>query len=112
MATTSAASGALNVNPADLIQAAAGYEELALRAQMISPRVVEQVQQVIATHGAMGYSTALGIVAGLISKAAKVDAKTADFVQYGQRLTEHAAAYTTGDSAMADKVSSVPIASV
>ncbi|MFV8169761.1 type VII secretion target [Mycobacterium sp. DBP42] len=112
MATTSAASGALNVNPADLTAAAGGYEELAQRAQMISPQAVDLVQKVIATHGPMGYSTAIGIIAGLLAKVEKVEAKSADFVLYAQRLTEHGVSYRSGDGAMADGLSSIQIPSV
>lgn len=111
MATTSAASGALNVNPADLIAAAGGYEALALRAQTISPQAVELVQKVIATHGPMGYSTAIGIIVGLLAKVEKVEGKSADFVQYGQRLTEHSVSYRSGDGTMADGISSIQIPS-
>ncbi|AGB27277.1 Protein of unknown function (DUF2580) (plasmid) [Mycobacterium sp. JS623] len=87
----------LDVNPADLLRAADNYAELQLRAAAIGPKAVEEVQRIIATHGPMGYPLAVGVVAGLARRQAALDAKAANFGQYSQRFTEHAAAYRDQD---------------
>ncbi|HYB34869.1 MAG TPA: type VII secretion target [Mycobacterium sp.] len=88
----------LNVNPADLHQAAGDCAELAARAAPISPQAVDQVNRVIATHGPTGYPVAVGIVAGLVSREARVTGKAADFTAYSQRFTVHAATYRGVDA--------------
>jgi len=84
----------LDVNPADLQRAAENYAELQARATALGPHAAEEVQRIIATHGAIGYPLAVGVVAGLAQRQAALDAKAADFATYSQRFTEHAAAYT------------------
>ena len=87
----------LNVNPADLLHVADLYTELQTRAAAIGPQAVEEVQRVIASHGAMGYPVAVGIVTNLARKQAALNTKAADFGHYSQRFTEHAATYTSQD---------------
>ncbi len=87
----------LDVNPGDLLGVADEYAELQARALAIGPRVVEEVERIIATHGAMGYPAALGIVVGLAREQAAVDMKAAHFGQYSQRFIEHAATYASED---------------
>lgn len=87
----------LDVDPADLTRAAGDYAELQLRAAAIGPKAAEEVQRIIATHGAMGYPLAVGVVAGLARRQADLDTKAAHFGQYSQRFTEHAAAYRDQD---------------
>lgn len=96
----------LDVNPADLLATAASYESLAARASAISPRVLQELQAIIATHGAMGYPAAVGILSSLAPEEARVIAKAAQFAAAGQRFTEHAAAYRSQDADGADKITS------
>lgn len=102
----------LNANPADLLATATTYEALATRAESISPRAVEEVQAIIATHGVMGYPTAVGILTALAPKEARVVAKTAQFHAAGRRFTEHAATYRGQDAAGADEFASVTVPTV
>lgn len=97
----------LNVNPADLHKAADEYTHLQACAARITPQAVEEVNRIIATHGLMGYPAAVGIVAGLARREAKVAAKAAEFGQYAQRFTEHAATYRGEDAAGAGRMSGV-----
>ncbi|ORX13061.1 type VII secretion target [Mycobacterium xenopi] len=92
----------LNVNPADLLQVADAYDELATRAALMSPQAVVEVRRIAQTHGPMGYPTAVGITAGLAAREPAVSAKAADFTVYSQRFTDHAAAYTSTDADAAD----------
>ena len=87
----------LNVNPADLLRAAADYTELQARAAAISPQAVAEVQRISATHGPMGYPVAVGVVTNLARRQAALDTKAAQFGQYSQRFTEHAATYASQD---------------
>ncbi|ORX11373.1 type VII secretion target [Mycobacterium xenopi] len=90
--------GSLDVTPADLLKAADDYAVLAQRTAVIGPQAAEEVERVIASHGPMGYPTAVGIVAGLESREAQVSAKAADFATYAQRFAEHAATYQSVDA--------------
>jgi hypothetical protein len=96
--------GKLDVNPADLHKAVEDYAELAARAAAISPRAVDEVNRIMATHGPMGYPAAVGIVAGLAAREAQVNAKAADFTAYAQRFTEHAATFVGEDAAAAARM--------
>jgi hypothetical protein len=96
--------GHLNVNPADLRQAADNYAELQARAAAISPQAVEEVNRIIATHGPMGYPAAVGIVTGLARREAQLAAKSADFGQYSERFNEHAATYVGEDAEGAARI--------
>ncbi|WP_292981282.1 type VII secretion target [Mycobacterium sp.] len=87
----------LNVNPADLLRTAQRYTDLAARTGQLSPQATAEVQRVAATHGPMGYPTAVGIAAALSHTEPPLTAKTVDFQSYSQRFTEHAATYTTED---------------
>lgn len=96
--------GALDVNPADLLRFADAYSELATRAAQISPQAAQEVQRIADTHGLMGYPTAVGIAAGLAKAEGPLQAKVDDFDAYAQRLTEHAATYTSADGGGAAKL--------
>ncbi|MDO2394822.1 type VII secretion target [Mycobacterium avium subsp. hominissuis] len=89
--------GKLDVNPADLHNAADEYAQLQAAAAAIGPQAVDEVNRIIATHGAMGYPVAVGVVAGLARRQAQLDRKAADFGRYAERFTEHAAEYQAGD---------------
>lgn len=92
----------LNVNPGDLLRFADAYSELAARAAQISPQAAAELQRIAATHGPMGYPTAVGIAAGLAKADGPLQAKVADFTTYSQRFTEHTATYTKTDKDGAD----------
>jgi len=89
--------GKLDVTPADLHRAADDYADLQARAAAVGPQAVEEVNRIIATHGAMGYPVAVGVVAGLARRAAAVSAAAARFGQYGERFTGHATTYLSTD---------------
>lgn len=89
----------LDVRPADLINVAGQYADLARQASAIGPLAVEEVNRIIASHGAMGYPVAVGVVASLARKQALVEAKVVDFGMYADRFSEHAATYRDQDSA-------------
>ena len=95
---SSGGDGHLDVNPADLYQAADDYTELAARVAAISPRAAEELQRIIATHGVMGYPAAVGIAANLTAQEAALTGKAADFTRHAERFTEHAATYVTTDA--------------
>lgn len=95
----SAQGNKLDVNPADLTNAAGEYADLQRQAAAIGPQALEEVNRIIATHGAMGYPVAVGVVAGLARKQARMDAQIAQFGVYSERFTEHRAAYEGQDSA-------------
>ena len=83
------------------------YTELQARAAAISPQAVEEVNRIIASHGAMGYPVAVGVVAGLARRQARLQAQTAQFGVYSARFTEHAATYTTEDAEAAARISDI-----
>ena len=83
--------GKLDVTPADLNNVADQYAELQTAAAAIGPQAVDEVNRIIATHGAMGYPVAVGVVAGLARRQAQVEGKAADFGRYAERFNEHAA---------------------
>ena len=87
----------LDVNPADLNNVAEQYRELQMRAAALGPQAVEEVNRIIATHGDMGYPVAVGVVAGLARRQARLEAKANDFGVYASRFDEHAAAYKSQD---------------
>lgn len=97
----------LNVNPADLNNVSDQYAQLQARAAAISPQAVEEVNRIIASHGAMGYPVAVGVVAGLARRQARLQAQTAQFGVYSARFTEHAATYTTEDAEAAARISDI-----
>lgn len=99
--------GKLDVNPADLTNASEQYAELQAAAAAIGPQAVDEVNRIIASHGAMGYPVAVGVVAGLARRQAMLEKKAADFGVYSTRFTEHAASYQTGDSDGAQRIQSV-----
>lgn len=94
-----AGAGHVRVNPADLNNAADQYTELQMAAAAIGPQAVDEVNRIIASHGAMGYPVAVGVVAGLARRQARVEGKAADFGVYATRLNEHAATYLDQDQA-------------
>ncbi|OFJ51850.1 hypothetical protein BEL07_20535 [Mycolicibacterium grossiae] len=94
-----AGAGHVRVNPADLNNAADQYIELQMAAAAIGPQAVDEVNRIIASHGAMGYPVAVGVVAGLARRQARVEGKAADFGVYATRLNEHAATYLDQDQA-------------
>ena len=102
-----AGAGKLDVNPADLHNVADQYAELQTAAAAIGPQAVDEVNRIIATHGAMGYPVAVGVVAGLARRQARVEGKAADFGVYAARFREHAATYQTGDLEGAARYQSV-----
>ncbi|WP_304118919.1 hypothetical protein [Mycolicibacterium bacteremicum] len=89
----------LDVTPADLARVADQYAALQQQSAAIGPHALSVVNQIIATHGAMGYPVAVGVVAGLARRQAQLDSKTAQFGVYSSRFTEHAAAYQHQDAA-------------
>ena len=89
----------LDVNPADLNNVANQYADLQRQAAAIGPAAVDEVNRIIATHGAMGYPVAVGVVAGLAQKQAAMEAKTAQWGVYADRFNEHAATYRGQDAA-------------
>lgn len=97
----------LNVNPADLLQAADDYTELAARAARICPQAVTEVNAIVQTHGPIGYPAAVGILAGLAAPEQAVQAKAAQFGRYAERFTGHAATYTDQDQAAAAKFDAI-----
>ena len=99
--------GKLDVTPADLNNVADQYAELQIAAAAIGPQAVDEVNRIIATHGAMGYPVAVGVVAGLGRRQAQVEGKAADFGVYAARFREHAATYQTGDLEGAARYQSV-----
>lgn len=90
--------GSLKVNPADLHASADQYTALATQVAAISPDLVAQANQIIASHGAMGYPVAIGILRGLVAKETPLAAKADDFVTYATRFSEHANTYAGTDS--------------
>jgi hypothetical protein len=95
--------GELNVDPRDLLRVAASYQELGLRAQLISPQAQAEVQRIADTHGLIGMPTAVGIAAGMANAEGPLNQKIKDFDEYSQRFTEHAATYTSQDKEAADQ---------
>ena len=93
--------------PADLNNVSDQYAELQTAAAAISPQAVEEVNRIIASHGAMGYPVAVGVVAGLARRQARLQAQTAQFGVYSARFTEHAATYTTEDAEAAARISDI-----
>ena len=66
-------------------------------AAAIGPQAVDEVNRIIATHGAMGYPVAVGVVAGLARRQAQVEGKAVAFGRYAERFNEHAATYISQD---------------
>ena len=93
--------GHLNVNPADLFRAADDYTELAARTAQLPAQALAEIQRIAASHGPMGFPTALGIAAGMAARESAVQAKAAQFEQYAHTFTGHAAAYIDQDRAAA-----------
>ena len=87
----------LDANSADLNNVADQYAELQTAAAAIGPQAVDEVNRIIATHGAMGYPVAVGVVAGLARRQAQVEGKAVAFGRYAERFNEHAAAYISQD---------------
>ena len=87
----------LDVNPADLRNVAEQYTQLQTAAASLGPQAVDEVSRIIASHGAMGYPVAVGVVAGLARRQAALEKKAADFGTYATRFQEHAASYELGD---------------
>ena len=95
--------GHLDVEPADLVQVAGQYSALQTAAATLGPHAVDEVNRIIASHGAMGFPVAVGVVAGLARRQAALDAKVADFGRYAERLIEHAATYRDADHQSAQR---------
>ncbi|WP_255799658.1 type VII secretion target [Mycobacteroides abscessus] len=100
-----AAGNKLDVNPADLDAVAARYGELGTEMSTLPARGIEQINQVIATHGVMGYPVAVGMAAGMVKADEKLAAKIKDFVDHHQRtFIEHAATYRATDAGGASEI--------
>lgn len=99
--------GQLNVNPADLLKVAGEYSDLSARVAQLSPEAVEQVRSIAATHGPMGYPTAVGVAMGLASREPAMLDKAAQFDGHAARFTGHAAAYVDQDRAAAKKFDAI-----
>ncbi len=99
--------GQLNVNPADLLKAASDYSDLAARAAQLPPQAIAQIQSIAASHGPMGYPTAVGITAGLATREPAVQSQAVQFGQYADRFTGHAATYIDADRAAAAKLDAI-----
>ena len=97
----------LNVNPSLLLGAASDYAELSTRVAQLAPQALTEVQRISNSHGLIGYPTAVGLAAGLAKAEQPVLTKAADFQDYSQRLTEHAATYTDQDQRAARDTKSV-----
>src|ERR1700754_581360 len=96
----------LSVTPADLVQIADSYRELATQAARISPEAVAQVQMISQTHGLLGYSSAVGVAAGLAAREGLLLSKISDFTSNAERFTEHASGYLREDAQGAQRVRS------
>ncbi len=94
-------SGQLNVAPVELLRFAEAYADLGAQTAALVPRATQALQQVIATHGAMGYPVALGIAAGLATQEPALSGKSTDFSEHSRRFTEHADTYAGQDKANA-----------
>ena len=99
--------GHLDVEPADLVQVAGQYSALQTAAATLGPHAVDEVNRIIASHGAMGFPVAVGVVAGLARRQAALDAKVADFGRYAERFIEHAAAYRDADHQGAQRYAAI-----
>lgn len=99
----------LNVNPGDLLAAAANYEDLAARAALISPLAASEVQRIAATHGPMGLPVAVGVAAGVAKADASLQNKIKDFHTYTGRFTEHATTYRQTDAEGARAIRAVDL---
>lgn len=99
--------GHLNVDPTQLLAAAADYSELSIRTALLSPQAAAEVQRIADSHGLIGYPAALGIAAGLANAEQPVLTKASDFQTYSQNLTEHAATYTDQDQRAASDLKAV-----
>jgi hypothetical protein len=109
---TGEGAGKLDVTPADLNNVADQYAELqTAAAAAIGPQAVDEVNRIIATHGAMGFPVAVGVVAGLARRQAQVEGKAAEFGRYAERFNEHAATYFDQDQAGARGYRGVQFAS-
>ena len=91
----------LNVEPAELLAHADSYLGLAAAMRTISPNVAERIMEIADSHGPIALPAVVGMVKGLAPHEAAVLAQATKFDLNGQRLTEHAAAYTAEDSAAA-----------
>lgn len=97
----------LNVEYSDLSRVSGEYAELQAQAAALSPLAAEEAQRIIASHGPMGYPVAVGVVAGLARRDARVQAKASDFGQYSERFLEHEATYRDADHAGAQGYSAL-----
>jgi excreted virulence factor EspC (type VII ESX diderm) len=99
--------GQLNVNPTDLVKAAAGYTDLAARVAQLPPLAVAALQSIAASHGPMGYPTAVGVAVGLASREPAVQGTAVQFRDYADRFTGHASTYVDADRAAAAKLDAI-----
>ena len=91
----------LNVEPAELLAHADRYSGLAAAMHTISPNVAERIMEIADSHGPIALPAVVGMVKRLAPHEASVLAQATKFDLNGQRLTEHAAAYTAEDTAAA-----------
>ncbi len=89
--------GRLNVNPGDLCRAADDYSELGAATARLPPLAAAEVERIAATHGPMGYPTAVGIAMGMAAREHSVQDIAAQFGQYADRFTTHASTYRDED---------------
>ena len=91
----------LNVNPADLYRAADDYTELAARTAQLLVQALAEIQRIAASHGPMGFPTAVGVAARMAARESAVQAKAAQLEQYADNFSGHAGAYIDQDRAAA-----------
>ncbi len=100
--------GGLNVNPRDLIAVADAYAELSRRLPQLASRTVEEMQNVLATHGPMGYPVAAGIASGTGPAVGELESLAGKFADYSQRFDGSAGEYAAEDRAAAMDFKTAP----
>ncbi|HLR99564.1 hypothetical protein H7J77_01555 [Mycolicibacillus parakoreensis] len=100
--------GGLKVNPGDLIAVADAYAELSRRLPHRTARTVEEIQNVLATHGTMGYPVAVGIARATAPAASEVEALSGEFADYSQRFDDSAGQYVAEDRVAAVSFKTAP----
>jgi hypothetical protein len=84
-----------------LYRAGDDYTELAYRTAQLPAQALAEIRRIAASHGPMGIPTALGIASGMAARESAVQVKAAQFEQYADNFTGHAAAYIGQDRAAA-----------
>ncbi|SIC62415.1 Protein of uncharacterised function (DUF2580) [Mycobacteroides abscessus subsp. abscessus] len=89
----------LDVDPADLTRIAERYRDLGTQMAALPTQAITHAQQVIDTHGIMGYPVAVGITAAMAKTETPLTTKATAFTtSHATRLDEHATTYTTQDT--------------